>query len=140
MMSKKSRNLDAYGKERCRDITITMPQEMREGPDVICFKPDQELSFELYFVDAGCAYITLDFGMDVYISLVDNFLAEESDTEEEILKKTLSFDLFHAFFHCIADPNYTIYHWALYGNLKDRLDTTEDEDPKYWHGKETSKN
>ena len=36
-----------------------------------------------------------------------------------------SFDLFHAFCHCSFDPNYTYLHWALYGNLKDRVTINE---------------
>ena len=34
------------------------------------------------------------------------------------------FDVKHAFFHYEGDPNYTQYHWALYGWLKHGVETT----------------
>lgn len=66
-----------------------------------------------------------DFGM------ADKFVFSEDvswnnisshDTDEEIIRKTVEFDLAHAFDHPCEDPNYTHTHWALYGNLKNRLD------------------
>lgn len=79
------------------------------------------------------AYFTFDFGMTsrVYLTPEKNMfvhgyegLSKES-TPEEILIKTLTFDLFHAFCHCDMDPNYTPYHWAILGWLKDRAKVVE---------------
>ena len=41
---------------------------------------------------------------------------------------TIKFDLMHAFFHCKCDPNYSLIHWALFGNLKDRAVIKDIED------------
>ena len=40
---------------------------------------------------------------------------------EDKVKRMAQYDLSHAFFHYKDDPNYTHYHWALYGNYKDRV-------------------
>lgn len=73
--------------------------------------------------DENMATIEFDFGMSYDISLDKNFfkifLKETSPLE--IIKKTIIFDVMHSFFHCNQDPNYTHLHWAIYGNLKDRV-------------------
>jgi hypothetical protein len=43
----------------------------------------------------------------------------------EIVKAFVQYDLFHAFCHTPIDPNYSHLHWALYGNLKDRVKVIE---------------
>lgn len=80
------------------------------------------------------AFATFDFGMEIEssVSPENNSLTKvgyegltpESSTHD-ILFKSLLFDLIHAFFHYPKDPNYTHYHWALYGNLKERVTLTE---------------
>jgi hypothetical protein len=45
----------------------------------------------------------------------------EADPLKTIMA-TIKFDLMHAFFHYQGDPNYTHLHWALYGNLEDRVE------------------
>lgn len=84
------------------------------------------------------AFFTFDFGMtgEVPMQYEHNFLLASpkrvgyeglttESTPEEIVIKMITFDLFHAFCHCEMDPNYTPYHWALLGWLKDRAKVTE---------------
>lgn len=44
---------------------------------------------------------------------------------EEILEKSIWFDLFHALCHPTEDPNYTYYHWSLLGFLNTRMIASE---------------
>ena len=78
----------------------------------IVFKKGQELVVE-YTINDDCVSYRYDFGME------DGTL--ESITVKEI-KEQIEFDLAHAFHHIKFDPNYSYKHWALYGNLKDRVD------------------
>lgn len=72
-------------------------------------------------------YVSYDFGLtmatnvDEKNNLVNGYggLTKDSDPIE-ILMYSVIFDLFHAFCHDISDPNYTHYHFALAGWLKDR--------------------
>jgi hypothetical protein len=66
-------------------------------------------------------YFAWDFGMRGKFSLDTLFLDiyKINDPIEAVIE-ICKFDLDHAFEHCQEDPNYTEYHWALYGNLKDR--------------------
>jgi hypothetical protein len=75
------------------------------------------------------AFISYDFGMDdeIPVSPEHNFLCsgyqdltKESDPVD-VLRKTIEFDLFHAFTHYEGDPNYTHRHWALKGWLNERV-------------------
>jgi len=80
------------------------------------------------------AFATFDFGMSVEIPvtpehnpIVNSYeegLTKDSP-EEDILMKTITFDLFHAFFHYQQDPNYSHYHWALIGWLQNRTTIKE---------------
>jgi hypothetical protein len=108
------------------DSTITFSPFISEGEDCIFFiKP---LLVE-YFVDVEDgkknATVTFDFGMEQTIPLDSdrNMILKDNEdkSDGEKVAIDISFDLFHAFFHCSEDPNYSHYHWALYGNLKDRL-------------------
>ena len=79
------------------------------------------------------AFITYDFGMDdeIPVSSEHNFLCRgyqnltKNSDPVDILRKTIEFDLFHAFTHYEGDPNYTHRHWALKGWLKDRVTIKE---------------
>jgi hypothetical protein len=79
------------------------------------------------------AYATYDFGMELMtpLDVKNNWLANgyeglsKDSTPEDILMKTLFYDLFHAFCHIPEDPNYSHYHWALRGWLKERADVQE---------------
>ena len=93
-------------------------------------KIDKETGKDSYPEDvSSMAFSELDFGMEIHVPLdvKDNWLmngygglTKESDPID-VLMRTICFDLFHAFFHPTEDPNYDFYHWALYGNLKDRV-------------------
>jgi len=104
--------------------------EIHEHPCSIKFDPP--LKLECFGCDKDTDYVLVayDFGMsvDFPVTLENNMLMLDNDTVEDIVRKTAIFDLFHAFFHYNLDPNYTVYHWALYGNLKERAILTEDED------------
>lgn len=115
--------------------TIILPDEIREGERFIRFK--KSLSLNCYHIgseDYGykCATFDYDFGMTHTVPLEKehNFILMHSDdkTDEEKIAFDVIFDLFHAFFHPECDPNYTDYHWALYGNLKDRVEFGEYEE------------
>ena len=76
-----------------------------------------------------------DFGMACKVSVKPghNFLydyAGENESFDPIktLFSTIKFDLMHAFFHIEIDPNYTSMHWALAGNLRNRVTTSCYED------------
>ncbi len=92
-------------------------------------KLDKETGEENYSQDLPIlAFSTFDFGMKLETSLDEahNWLINgyqgltKESSPEEILMKSIMFDLFHTFFHPSQDPNYGFYHWALYGNLKSR--------------------
>lgn len=114
---------------------ITLPETMREGYHWIKFK--KPLKIKCHYIgtkDYGykIAAFHFDFGMDHITPLEKehNFILMDSDnlSDEEKIIFDVEFDLFHAFFHCEEDPNYSDYHWALYGNLKDRVETGEDHE------------
>lgn len=73
-------------------------------------------------------YVTFDFGMEMMTPLDENNNTLVNGYEgltptspcEEILMRSVLYDLFHAFFHIPEDPNYNHYHWALKGWLEDR--------------------
>ena len=83
--------------------------------------------------DTTTAYIEMDFGMEYKIKPVATKNGgwhydeiNKDSTNEEVIKTIIKFDLFHAFCHTSLDPNYGIIHWALYGNLKDRVIIKDD--------------
>lgn len=113
----------------CRTITFTPPLKVE-----YTIWPDEDEKADK--TKPTVAYFTFDFGMTSEVGLTSERncltwgyegLTKESNPEE-ILIKTLTFDLFHAFCHCEMDPNYTSYHWALAGWLKDRVTVKDDED------------
>lgn len=73
-------------------------------------------------------YTNYDFGLamatsvDESNSLINGYggLTKESEPIE-VLRYSIIYDLFHAFCHDIKDPNYSHYHWAITGWLKDRV-------------------
>ena len=108
--------------------TITFPTRIYEDGEWIEFK--SPLVLECHYIgdkDHGhkVAAFTFDFGMEHITSLTKehNFILRQYENKSDIEKIVIDvvFDLFHAFFHTQYDPNYTDYHWALYGNLKDRV-------------------
>jgi hypothetical protein len=92
-------------------------------------KIDKETGKENYPEDSDLmGFFTFDFGMMGECSLdsKNNFLSHgyegltKESPVEDVLMKSIMFDLFHAFFHTSQDPNYGFYHHALYAYLKDR--------------------
>lgn len=117
---------------------IILPETMQEGYHWIKFK--KPLKLKCHYIgtkDYGykIAAFSFDFGMDHITPLEKehNFILMDSDnlSDEEKIVFDVKFDLFHAFFHCEEDPNYSDYHWALYGNLKDRVELGEDTEQLY---------
>lgn len=110
-------------------VTLT---EIDEGMRHIEFSPPLGIAIFEGYEDEENDYVLIeyDFGMSLQfpIAPAKNFLMSEDDSIEDIVRKTATFDLFHAFFHTSLDPNYKPYHWALYGNLKDRVTLKEDEE------------
>jgi hypothetical protein len=118
--------------------------EIEEGEDKIVFNPPLNVSYQIfekidkesgkenYNQDSSImGFARYDFGMDIEVSLSeDNMLTSgyhgltKESPPEEILMKSIMFDLFHAFLHPSEDPNYTHYHFALLGWLKDRAKIT----------------
>jgi len=102
----------------------------------ITFNPP--LVIEVYLPEApekDYAHIVYDFGMSdrVPITKEKNWLINYAKNNEECdpLKtvfSTIKFDLMHAFFHFNEDPNYGHTHWALYGNLENRVDCNDVEE------------
>lgn len=67
-------------------------------------------------------YCSWDFGMTFQVHMDSLFL--DVNKIKKIKRKVLrvaEFDLIHAFFYHNEDPNYEYYHWALYGNLRNRI-------------------
>jgi len=78
-------------------------------------------------------HIDFDFGMIYeirpYCSISLGWLYDNINTDtsiEDIIKSFVKYDLFHSFFHCQFDPNYTIFHWSIRGWLKDRVELIDD--------------
>jgi hypothetical protein len=88
------------------------------------YPEEKELSIFVDEVDT----IDLKYGLD-------NFMTGNLTTTEEKLRRMVEFDLAHAFGHPPIDPNFEVFHWALFGNLKcyykgeneDNYDTGDDE-------------
>lgn len=79
------------------------------------------------------ATIRYDFGMYDTIPLSKgdnmhvNYMTRNPDADLAIFVfNTIALDIMHAFFHYVGDPNYNHTHWALFGNLKDRVEVCKD--------------
>lgn len=76
------------------------------------------ISIDIYDIDYKTKniYFTWDFGMEdcmfvgkqIFLGLTNPDL-----TARDRLIKKCQFELFHSFFHCPEDPNYTRTNWAL---------------------------
>ena len=98
----------------------------------LVFKEPMEI--KVFFGDTPNEEVlaVFNFGMEYRIPTAKekNFLynyAEKNENAEPIktVFSTIKFDLMHAFFHYSGDPNYSHTHWALYGNLKDKIDADD---------------
>lgn len=97
--------------------------EIEESSCKLIFNPPLLFDYWVYEDKKAVAYIEFDFGMTVKIAADQDsnfFIWGKNNSYEEIIKETIKFDLFHAFTHVNFDPNYTAYHWALLGWLKER--------------------
>ena len=124
-------------------------EAIKEGASTITFKPPLVVSYTIwekknaegkdsYPEDVPMmAYGDFDFGMGMMtpVDLEHNWLVHgyngltKDSSPEDVLMQSLIYDLFHAFTHCEMDPNYTHYHWALYGWLKERAVVKEYDPP-----------
>jgi hypothetical protein len=126
-------HVSEYGEKKTyleAEITIT---ELY-GLGGIIFKTPLKISVSV-LKDGDTAYVSYDFGMDQRIPVVKerNFLHNYTGDNPECdpiktVFSTVKFDLMHAFHHYQGDPNYSHTHWALYGNLKDRVTTFDTYD------------
>jgi hypothetical protein len=90
----------------------------------IVFKKSEELIIHYEVLRKKCNkvhyyYISYyyDFGMkDKFISHTGSNVAIKKNLIQKI-----NYDLAHAFHHIKFDSNYSHTHWALYGNLKNRV-------------------
>lgn len=117
-------------------VKITFPEVIEEGYRKIKFL--DTFSFECLNIEeeeadgvkSRSAYVIFDFGMSSIIQLDSRknciFMGRDDLSDNDKMFEDVKFDLFHAFFHYVDDPNYTHYHWALYGNLKDRVEIDEE--------------
>jgi hypothetical protein len=115
---------------------ITLPQIISEEDRRIRFK--DKLSLEWAVAEDHETHVVVDITFDFGMSFLWNVkkdgkggfqtFLQENLTLKEAIQKDTEFSLFHAFFHTPDDPNYDISHWALYGNLKDRVDLAEDDE------------
>jgi len=100
---------------------------------------DKPLSIDVYLPDEAdkasdmdYALAVYDFGMEDKISIkveknwLHNYSGDNPNVEPiKTVFSTIKFDLMHAFFHYNGDPNYNHTHWALFGNLKERVEINE---------------
>jgi hypothetical protein len=106
-------------------MKLYLPEKFQELGEFTCKEP---IYIDVYNVDRrfGLVYFTWDFGMDSSFSL-KNFTCRHLKRLKHKIYREIIFDVGHAFFHYEGDPNYTHYHWALKGWLKDRLEAKEHE-------------
>ena len=92
----------------------------------------EPLAIEVFFGEEDKtndrALVIYDFGMedDIPLKKEHNFLHDYAGDNKECepiktVFASVKFDLMHAFFHYKGDPNYNHTHWALLGNLKDKV-------------------
>jgi hypothetical protein len=98
-------------------------------------KIDKDTGLQNFEADVPMMGIaTYDFGltMETPLDPEHNWLTNgyngltKDSSPEDILMGSIMFDLFHAFFHETQDPNYSHYHWALVGWLKNRAALKDD--------------
>ena len=103
-------------------------KQIKYAGEIITFKKGQELKIE-YLKYAGEDFIAVvyDFGMVIKESCNKTGFCgiNENTSIKEIVRKSVQYDVEHAFCHPDCDPNYTELHWAIKGWLKDRVIITE---------------
>jgi len=118
------------GDEHCKSFqyaTITIHELWSIGHLLF---PKEPLKIEVFLGDEEdpSALAVYDFGMEDRIAVTKdkNCLYDYAGGNAECdpiktVFSSIKFDLMHAFFHYQGDPNYSHLHWALYGNLKERV-------------------
>ena len=117
--------------EDSRIITFDPPLRIEY---TILEKIDKDTGKENYEEEGHImGFAVFDFGMLTKIALdyEHNSLTHgyegltQDSPPQEVLMRSLMFDLFHAFCHPPEDPNYGTFHWALAGWLQDRATVKE---------------
>jgi hypothetical protein len=104
-------------------MKLYLPEKFTELGEITCKEP---IFVDIYSVNrkTKVVYFTWDFGMDGTVGL-NNFNIKRVRGLKNKIIADIIFDIGHAFFHYEGDPNYTHYHWALAGWLKNRVETKE---------------
>lgn len=100
------------------EMTLT---QIFEGESSILFDPP--LKLDIYLVEVfKYVNVNFDFGLSRDFDL-SPFYIKDSPPEDWVsrAKRIVEFELFHSFFHCPEDPNYSTLNWALFGNLAHRV-------------------
>jgi hypothetical protein len=110
-------------------MKLYLPNSFHELCVFTCKEP---IYIDVYYVDrkTKAVHFEWDFGMDASIGL-NSFTCKNIKGLKKKIYREVVFDLGHAFCHYEGDPNYTDYHWALKGWLKDRLQVHEHVFSKY---------
>ena len=105
--------------------------------DTLVFTPPLKIEWTAYRNEhplgpTTTVYVDYDFGLTdkfkPYASITGGWHYNDITINTplpEIVKAFVQYDLFHAFCHTSMDPNYSHLHWAIYGNLKDRVKIIE---------------
>ena len=108
-------------------MTLLLPTQFHEIGQITCKEP---ISIDVYYIDEQTerAYFRWDFGMEGVVHL-KNWILEGKKIEgvQNRILADVIFDIGHAFFHYEGDPNYTSYHWALTGWLRDRIQAEDSQ-------------
>lgn len=106
-------------------------REIKYAGQIITFKKGQELKIE-YSKYKGEDFIAVEYDFGMVIKESRNktgfYGIKENTSIKEIVRKSVQYDVEHAFCHPDCDPNYGEIHWAIRGWLKDRVIITENED------------
>jgi hypothetical protein len=107
-------------------MTLTLPTQFEELGQITCKEP---ISIKVCYVDRKkkIVHFSWDFGLEGTVHLENWVLKgrQIKGLKEKILADII-FDVGHALFHYKGDPNYTTYHWALAGWLKNRVIAVRD--------------
>jgi hypothetical protein len=125
---------------------------IHEDSSSITFDPPLKVNVAQRYTDENSLFLDFDFGLSMEISVGKWKLKGEPENDNERIERVrdlIEFELFHSFFHCNFDPNYSTLNWALFGNLAHRAtcqdkividyQTGEEEEECWIYGKDLSK-
>ena len=102
-------------------------KEIKYAGNIITFKDGEELKVKYAkYGEEDFINIEYDFGMVVRESNERTGFIKEDTSIEELVRRTVKYDVEHAFCHPYEDPNYGEIHWAIKGWLKERILISED--------------